>query len=269
MLATATAMKPRPAGCKAAAKGSGLVGAACGGWARRPRPRARSAALSPKCSAAAPAGTVHSESEHRRRRVPGVLLRPVRLPGTEYGSELERRVEKFIYACRFMTFLAIGGSLVGSIPCFLKVPALLHSLILTGIPPSFSNLILAGILQGCVYVMDAFIEYYLHGGTKVTLMLVEAIGNHTDSNHFYLQKFVPFNHDIFKSVLMASHFAHFQTCFLLERSCLSSGRACTSSSSVTPTTLMVPTSLACSSFRSVPTHTLLLATSIITVNSNR
>jgi uncharacterized membrane protein YqhA len=61
---------------------------------------------------------------------------------------LEARIEKFIYSCRFMTFLAIGGSLLGSVPCFLK---------------------------GCVYVMDAFLEYYLHGGAKVTVVLVQAI----------------------------------------------------------------------------------------------
>ncbi|KAK3134537.1 hypothetical protein QOZ80_6AG0550460 [Eleusine coracana subsp. coracana] len=141
MLATPTAM---PSGCRSAA--------ACGGWASRPRPRARPAAVSPRCSHAAPAaaaGAVHTESEHHHgRTVREVLFQPVRPPGMEYGSEFEERVEKFIYACRFMTFLAIGGSLLGSIPCFLK---------------------------GCVYVMDAFIEYYLHGGTKVTLMLVEAI----------------------------------------------------------------------------------------------
>ncbi|XP_062229797.1 uncharacterized protein LOC133927371 [Phragmites australis] len=139
-------MKLRPLGCGAAAVAEGLVGAGCGGWGWRPRlrPRARSAAVSPKCSHAA---AVHPE-HHGHRRVGGVLFRPVGLFGTEYGSDLEARIEKVIYACRFMTFLAIGGSLVGSVPCF---------------------------LQGCVYVMDAFIEYYLHGGGKVILMLVEAI----------------------------------------------------------------------------------------------
>jgi hypothetical protein len=38
-----------------------------------------------------------------------------------------------------------------------------------------------GILQGWVYVMDAFVEYYLHGGGTVVRMLLEAIGNQTDS----------------------------------------------------------------------------------------
>jgi hypothetical protein len=33
------------------------------------------------------------------------------------------------------------------------------------------------ILQGCVFVMDAFVEYYRHGAGKVILLLVEAIGN--------------------------------------------------------------------------------------------
>ncbi|TVU07630.1 hypothetical protein EJB05_40994, partial [Eragrostis curvula] len=183
-------MKPRPYGCRTAAAADGLVGAACGGWAWTPRPRARSAAggaahsehhhrhargvwfrpagaacggsawrprararwaaVSPKCphAAAAATGAVHSE-HHHHHRVSGVLFRQDGLPGTEYWSELEARIEKFIYACRFMTFLAIGGLLLGSVPCFFK---------------------------GCVYVMDAFVEYYLHGGGKVILlMLVEAI----------------------------------------------------------------------------------------------
>jgi phosphatidylserine decarboxylase len=84
------------------------------------------------------------------------LFRPVGLPRTEHAWKLEERIEKVIYACRFMTFLGIGGLLAGSIPCFLK---------------------------GWVYVMDAFVKYYLHGGgtVSVILMLVEAIGNQTDS----------------------------------------------------------------------------------------
>lgn len=103
--------------------------------------------MSPKCShsaaAAAAAGAV--QSEDRRREV---LYRPVELPGTGYGSELEARIEKVIYACRFMTFFGICGLLLGSVPCFLK---------------------------GCVFVMDAFVEYYRHGAGKVILLLVEAI----------------------------------------------------------------------------------------------
>ncbi|OEL31138.1 hypothetical protein BAE44_0007846 [Dichanthelium oligosanthes] len=106
------------------AAAEGLVGAGCAGWAWRPRPRARSAAVSPKCShaaaaAAAAEGAVHSE-HHRRGGIRGVLFRPVGLPGTEYVSELEEQIEKVIYACRFMTFLGIGGLLAGSVPCFLK-----------------------------------------------------------------------------------------------------------------------------------------------------
>ncbi|KAF8772105.1 hypothetical protein HU200_006099 [Digitaria exilis] len=140
-------MKPRPLACVAAAEG--LVGV---GWAWRPRPRARSERVSPKCShsATASAGAVCSEEHHHhhRRGIGEVLFRPVGRPGTEYGSDLEARIEKVIYACRFMTFLGIGGLLIGSVPCF---------------------------LQGFVNVMNAFVEYYLHGGGKVILMLVEAI----------------------------------------------------------------------------------------------
>ncbi|PUZ59157.1 hypothetical protein GQ55_4G018300 [Panicum hallii var. hallii] len=141
-------MKPRPLVC---------VAAGAAGWAWRPRPRARSPGVSPKCSQAAAAaaaaaaeGAVHSEHHPRRRGVRGVLFRPVGLPRTEHAWKLEERIEKVIYACRFMTFLGIGGLLAGSIPCFLK---------------------------GWVYVMDAFVKYYLHGGgtVSVILMLVEAI----------------------------------------------------------------------------------------------
>jgi hypothetical protein len=38
-----------------------------------------------------------------------------------FGSDLEAGIEKAIYACRFMAFLAIAGSLAGSVLCFLKV----------------------------------------------------------------------------------------------------------------------------------------------------
>lgn len=140
----ATAMKPRPLGvatsaAAAAAGAEGLVAAGRAGWAWRPRPRG----VSPKCSHSAAA-----HSEHGRRGTRGVPLRPRGLPSLEYGSELEARIEKVIYASRFITFIGIGGLLLGSVPCFLK---------------------------GCVYVMDAFVEYHLHGGGKVVLMLLEAI----------------------------------------------------------------------------------------------
>ncbi|RCV23149.1 hypothetical protein SEVIR_4G287300v4 [Setaria viridis] len=134
-------MKLRPLTC---------VAAGCAGWAWRPRSRVRSEAVSPKRShaAAAAAGAVHSE-EHRRGGMREVLFRPVGLPTeTKFGAGLEDRIEKVICACRFMTFLGIGGLLAGCVPCFLK---------------------------GCVYVMDAFVEYYLHGGGMLILMLLEAI----------------------------------------------------------------------------------------------
>ncbi|CAD6338362.1 unnamed protein product [Miscanthus lutarioriparius] len=144
-------MKPTPLdyNCGPAA----AAAAGCAGWAWRPRPRprggGRAPGVSPKCShsasssSSAAAGVV--PSEHRRREV---LYRPVEQPGTGYGSELEARIEKVIFACRFMTFLGIGGLLLGSVPCFLK---------------------------GSVHVMNAFVDYYLHGGGKLILMLLEAI----------------------------------------------------------------------------------------------
>uniref|UniRef100_A0A0D9WU10 Uncharacterized protein n=1 Tax=Leersia perrieri TaxID=77586 RepID=A0A0D9WU10_9ORYZ len=157
------AMKPRPSGIRAAAAaaaaaGEGLVGGrrrvfgeititASPRWRPRPRPAA-AAAMSARGSGTH-AVAVHSEEHHRG--VHGLRFPPQLGMGMgmkQFAAELEARIEKVIYACRFMTFLAIVGSLVGSVPCFLK---------------------------GCVYVMDAFIEYYLHGGGKVILMLVEAI----------------------------------------------------------------------------------------------
>ena len=116
-------MKPRPL---VVAAGEGLVGAGGAGWAWRPRPRARLPGVSPKCSHSAAAAEGAVQSEHHRRRgggVRGVLFRPAGLPRTENDWKLEERIEKVIYACRFMTFLGIGGLLAGSIPCFLKVLA--------------------------------------------------------------------------------------------------------------------------------------------------
>jgi hypothetical protein len=47
--------------------------------------------------------------------------------GTKFGAELEERMEKVVYACRFVTFLAIGVLLVGCITCFLTVLARVNS----------------------------------------------------------------------------------------------------------------------------------------------
>ncbi|XP_020112805.1 uncharacterized protein LOC109727213 [Ananas comosus] len=63
------------------------------------------------------------------------------------ARSLEERVEKVIYAGRFMTFLGVFGSLMGSILCFLK---------------------------GCGYVINSFTEDFMSSG-KLILMLVEAV----------------------------------------------------------------------------------------------
>ncbi|XP_019701886.1 uncharacterized protein [Elaeis guineensis] len=63
------------------------------------------------------------------------------------ANGLEEEIEKVIYRCRFMTFLGIAGSLMGSILCFLK---------------------------GCVYVINSFADYFISGGRAI-FMLVEAI----------------------------------------------------------------------------------------------
>lgn len=117
-------MKPRPNGFGAAAAAEVLVGGGCGGWAWRPRPRPATAVSTAAMAvrgpgttqAAAAASAVHSE--RHRGGVHGLQLPPLRL---QFTADLEARIEKVIYACRFMTFLAIAGSLIGSVPCFLKV----------------------------------------------------------------------------------------------------------------------------------------------------
>ncbi|XP_068635890.1 uncharacterized protein [Aristolochia californica] len=62
----------------------------------------------------------------------------------------EEFIEKAIYRCRFLTFLGVWGSLVGSFLCFVK---------------------------GCTFVLDSFAEYFVKAGKseKVILTLVEAI----------------------------------------------------------------------------------------------
>ncbi|XP_009397469.2 uncharacterized protein LOC103982299 isoform X1 [Musa acuminata AAA Group] len=89
-----------------------------------------------------------AEPGHRRDPVLGSLE----------VDDVEEKIEKVIYRCRFFAFLPVAGSLMGSIICFLK------SAILT-IPSA---------VQGCTYVIDSFGEYFLSGG-KVILMLVGAI----------------------------------------------------------------------------------------------
>ncbi|URE39020.1 Uncharacterized protein family, UPF0114 [Musa troglodytarum] len=89
-----------------------------------------------------------AEPGHRRDPVLGSLE----------VDDVEEKIEKVIYRCRFFAFLPVAGSLMGSIICFLK------SAILT-IPSA---------VQGCTYVIDSFREYFFSGG-KVILTLVGAI----------------------------------------------------------------------------------------------
>ncbi|CAK9325390.1 unnamed protein product [Citrullus colocynthis] len=60
---------------------------------------------------------------------------------------IEEELEKAIYRCRFMAFLGVLGSLIGSVLCFVK---------------------------GCVHVASSFSEYFVNRG-KVIMLLVEAI----------------------------------------------------------------------------------------------
>ncbi|KAI7726968.1 hypothetical protein M8C21_011393 [Ambrosia artemisiifolia] len=59
----------------------------------------------------------------------------------------EETIEKVIYNCRFLALLAVMGSLIGSILCFIK---------------------------GCAYVVASFQEYFVHQGRGI-FQLVEAI----------------------------------------------------------------------------------------------
>ncbi|KAE8690225.1 Tetratricopeptide repeat-like superfamily protein isoform 1 [Hibiscus syriacus] len=92
----------------------------------------------------------------------GTSLRPTGIPSVAFAaanshldtqtssSDLEateERIEKAIYRCRFMTLLAVFGSLTGSILCFIK---------------------------GCTYIVSSFMEYFVDR-SKVILLLVEAI----------------------------------------------------------------------------------------------
>ncbi|KAL0546034.1 hypothetical protein IC582_015939 [Cucumis melo] len=65
----------------------------------------------------------------------------------EKMNTIEEELEKAIYRCRFMAFLGVLGSLIGSILCFIK---------------------------GCVHVAASFSEYFVNRG-KVIMVLVEAI----------------------------------------------------------------------------------------------
>ncbi|KAJ6821309.1 uncharacterized protein M6B38_392700 [Iris pallida] len=71
-----------------------------------------------------------------------------RHPNSALPLFLEERLEKIIYRCRFLTAFGIVGSLMGSILCF---------------------------LEGCAYIFDSFVEYYVRGGGQVILLMVQAI----------------------------------------------------------------------------------------------
>ena len=119
----AVMMRPRPLGSGVAAAAPAEVSAGAGyrGWAWRQRPRAQPRGVrvrgAPSPHAAAAASAVPAE------RHDGVRFRPfgVAPPRAVFGEDLEAAIEKAIYACRFMAFLAIAGSLAGSVLCFLKV----------------------------------------------------------------------------------------------------------------------------------------------------
>ncbi|CAL9127631.1 unnamed protein product, partial [Musa acuminata var. zebrina] len=100
----------------------------------------------------ASSGAAETTSVSYSTIVPGSAAKPglrrdAVLDSSGDANDMEEKIEKVIYRCRFFTFLAVAGSLMGSVICFLK---------------------------GCTYVIDSFREYFLSGG-KVILMLIEAI----------------------------------------------------------------------------------------------
>lgn len=68
-------------------------------------------------------------------------------PSPEKSERWEALIEKVIYNCRFLTLLAVSGSLIGSLLCFIK---------------------------GCTYVVSSYQEYLVNHG-KGIFMLVDAI----------------------------------------------------------------------------------------------
>ncbi|KAG9133431.1 hypothetical protein Leryth_013235 [Lithospermum erythrorhizon] len=68
-------------------------------------------------------------------------------PLRKNSDKLEENIEKVIYGCRFLAILAVWGSLLGSLLCFVK---------------------------GCTYIAAAFQEYMVNRA-KVIMFLVEAI----------------------------------------------------------------------------------------------
>ncbi|XP_023750193.1 uncharacterized protein LOC111898517 [Lactuca sativa] len=68
-------------------------------------------------------------------------------PSQGKSERWEAIIEKVIYSCRFFTLLAVSGSLIGSILCFIK---------------------------GCAFVVSSFQEYFVNHG-KGIFMLVDAI----------------------------------------------------------------------------------------------
>ncbi|MBA0795103.1 hypothetical protein Gohar_019373 [Gossypium harknessii] len=93
-----------------------------------------------------------TKSSLHRTRIPLVTFATANshldTPGSSNKLEaMEERIEKVIYRCRFMTLLAVFGSLTGSFLCFIK---------------------------GCSYIMSSFMEYWVDR-SKVILLLVEAI----------------------------------------------------------------------------------------------
>ncbi|XP_021744782.1 uncharacterized protein LOC110710754 [Chenopodium quinoa] len=73
---------------------------------------------------------------------------PTRFKGHSWNSEvMEENLEKVIYRCRFVTFLGVFGSLIGSVLCFIK---------------------------GCGIVASSFYEYFAQSG-KVIVLVIEAI----------------------------------------------------------------------------------------------
>uniref|UniRef100_A0A3Q7EJ86 Structural constituent of ribosome n=1 Tax=Solanum lycopersicum TaxID=4081 RepID=A0A3Q7EJ86_SOLLC len=96
----------------------------------------------------------------------GYIASPNGSPLVKFVQHTESTIERAIFDFRFLALLAVGGSLAGSLLCF---------------------------LNGCVYIVDAYKVYWtscvkgIHTGQMV-LRLVEAIDHHAWHQKFDLDK---------------------------------------------------------------------------------
>ncbi|KAL6129722.1 hypothetical protein ACLB2K_073071 [Fragaria x ananassa] len=141
-------------------------------------------------SSSAPSQTVASSSETSTNAYPASSRPPEPSfnyasangsPFSRFAKSAESSIERTIFDFRFLALLAVGGSLAGSLLCFLNVISLCHMFSI--LEEKKINALRSSTLKnfnGCVYVVDAYRVYWgscvkgHHTGLMV-LRLVEAI----------------------------------------------------------------------------------------------